>query len=227
MPRNVLTDNDLTDEDIARLITEALAWDTRIHYPHIRVNVDGGVVFLSGIVECMVEKVAAEEDSSRIAGVTQVISNIAVQPQNPVKDESITESVKDALRRDARTTHMNFEVASNNGVVTIRGEVMTAAEKRSVVDIANLTYGVEGVIDHISILPEQQTSDHMLEELINATLIRSIELDEKKIHPHVQDGIVHLLGVTDFLYQRSKAEQVVEDVPGVRGVVNELVVSND
>lgn len=225
MPRDALTSQEIDDEELARLIMEALAWDSRIRYPHIRVTVDDGIVYLAGTVERLVEKVAAEEDVSRIAGVTQVISNILVRPERSVSDAEIAKSVTDALRRDARVSDGRFEVESNSGTVTLRGEVLATVQKRAAVDITRLTYGVEGVVDRLTVLPEQANSDHTVEELISAALAQSAGVDEKRIHARVVDGVARLEGTADFLYQSHRAQETVEDVPGVRGVVNEIKVT--
>lgn len=225
MTREAVTEHSLTDEDLARLVTEALAWDSRIHYPHIRVTADNGVIYLGGIVERLTEKTAAEEDASRIAGVTQVISNILVKPESIVTDSSIEESVRDALRRDARVDTGDFEVESRNGIVTLRGEVIMLSQKWAALDDTALTYGVQGVVDQIAVIPAQPVGDHEIEEIAGAILRRIPAIDADRIHAHVVDGIVHLRGSVDFLYLRSQVEHAIRDTPGIRGIVNELAVN--
>lgn len=224
MPREAVTHHEITDEDIARQIMETIAWDSRVHYPHIRVTVDSGVVFLGGVVERLVEKTATEEDASRIAGVTDVVSNIVVQPEKPVTSGEIAEGVRRALRRDVRLKGEDFEVEVANGVVTLRGEVVSAMEKWAALDTARLTYGVTDLIDQVTILPTEPTDGHMLEELVGAALKRVGHLDTRRIHAHVENTFVTLTGTADFLHQRLAAENAVSDVPGVSGVRNEIRV---
>lgn len=225
MAREGITQHTLTDARISRLITEAIAWDSRIHYPHISVEVDGGVVFLKGVVQSIGEKTAAEEDAGRIAGVTQVISDVLVGPERPVTDSSIEESVRNTLSRDARVDARHFEVESKNRRVTLRGEAVTWAEKQAAVDDARLAYGVENVVDEIAVLPEQPINDHLLEELVSLALGRGAGVDARRIHAHIEDGVAHLRGTVGFPYQKLEAERVARDVPGVRGVTNEINIS--
>lgn len=225
MTREAVTNQRITDEEIAREITESLAWDARIHYPHIRVTVDGGMVFLGGVVERLTEKHAAEEDAARLAGVTQVISNIVVQPDRPVTDGEIAENIRRALRRDVRVRENDFEVSVENGVATLRGEVVTVMEKWAAHDVAALTYGVKGFIDQVDVLPTDVTSGHTLEQLAAESLKRIEALDERRLHAHVEGTTVILSGDVDFLYQRREAERAVSDVPGVGEVRNEIRVA--
>ncbi len=224
MTREAVTSRRITDEDIAREITEAIAWDTRIHYPHIRVTVDGGLVYLGGVVERLIEKLAAEEDAARVAGVTQVISNVVVQPDRPVTDGEIAENIRRAFRRDVRIDEDNFEVYVESGVATLRGEVPTIMEKWAALDVAGLTYGVTGVLDQIEVLPTDTASGHALEESIAAALERVAGLDERKIHAHVDGHKVTMTGTVDFLYQRREAERAVSDIPGVAYIQNDVRV---
>lgn len=218
MPREAVTNEELTDEEIARQVTEAIAWDSRVHYPEVRVAVDNGVVYLSGVVESLAEKIAAEEDASRIAGVTEVISNIIARPQRLVSDEEIADNIRRALKRDARIRSDDICVKVENGIATLAGEVVTPMEKWAALDTAKYTYGVVGIVDKIAVLPSETVSDHLLEELIKAELARVPRLDPRKINVTVEDGIATLSGEVDFLYQKKEAEQAAAETPGIRGV---------
>ncbi len=224
MSRQTLTNARITDDDIAREIMESLAWDTRIHYPHIRVTVDGGLVFLSGVVERLVEKQAAEEDAARLAGVTQVMSNIVVRPDMPITDGEIAENIRRAFRRDVRIDEDEYEVWVENRVATIGGQVTSIIGKLDALDVAALTYGVAGLVDQIEVLPADPTSGHHLEALVSIALERTANLDERRIHAHIDDRTVTLTGDVDFLYQRREAERAVSDIPGVAQIRNEIGV---
>ncbi|MDH7481572.1 MAG: BON domain-containing protein [Armatimonadota bacterium] len=224
MPREAVTNEELTDEEIARQVMEAIAWDSRVHYPEVRVTVEGGVVYLSGTVESFAEKSAAEEDASRLAGVTEVISNIVVRPQKPVSDEEIADNIRRALKRDVRVRTDDICVKVENGVATLAGEVVTPMEKWAALDIAKYTYGVVSVVDKIAVLPSESVSDHLLEELIKAELTRVPRLDPRGINVTVKEGIATLSGTVDFFYQKKEAELAALGTPGIRSVKEDLSV---
>lgn len=224
MPREDITQHQLSDEEMTHLIAEAIASDARTHYYGIGITVDKGMVTLSGNVERPEEKQAIEEDAARIADVTQVVNNIIIKPVVAPDDSSIARDAMESLLRDGRFDAGYLEVVVNNGYVSLRGEVVTPGQERAAVDTVRLIPGVKGVNDEIIILPQETASDHMLEETVTAALVRAPNIDERQIHAHVADGIAYLSGTADFLYQKQEAERVVEGVPGMRGVENEIAV---
>lgn len=224
MPREAVSQEELTDEEIARLVTEAIAWDSRVHYPEVRVTVDGGIAYLSGIVDSLEEKVAVEEDACRLAGVTDMVSNLLVKPQETVTDEQIAGHVRRALSRDARIDVQYIDVNVRNGIITLSGEVVTPMEKWAALDTACHTCGAVEVVDEIVILPAEPTSDHMLTESARAQLGRIPKLDPRRIKVAVEDGVAVLRGDVDFLYQELQAERAAAEVPGIRSVRKEISV---
>jgi osmotically-inducible protein OsmY len=225
MPREDVTGYAITDHQLKHIIIEAISWDPRVHYPTISVIVDAGIVFLSGEVSTPAEKAAVGEDAIRAPGVTQVINNITVVPKIIGGDEELESSIRKALSEDGRVDASHLEVAVQNRIAVIRGEAITPLEKRAALDDAASVHGLEQVIDEIDMLPEAAPNDHMLEELVYAQLERAVGLDEKKIHPHVEKGVVHLSGYADFLQQKVEAGEIAEQTPGVTGVVNDIIIA--
>lgn len=222
MTRESVTEHKVTDEEITRLVREAIAWGREAHYAEVDISVDGGIVFLTGRVESPGEKTGAEKAAYQAPGVTQVINNIMVMPSRVVDDNEIRSNVEATLKNDPRTNANHFEVQVNNAVVTLRGEVLVDAEKWAAIDNASLVMGVKDVNDEITVLPANPDNDHMLEELVNAELARAANVDEKHINARVVRGIVYLRGSAVFDVERSAAERAAKDVPGVSGVINEI-----
>lgn len=224
MTRESVTNHELDDHEIEHMVVEALSQDRRVPIEKIGVSVENGDITLRGTVDCAGEKDAAEEDARRTPGAGQIINNIAVQPERVVDDMDIARLVMEALSSDYRVPAGDFDVVSNNGVVTLRGEVVTEIQKRAALDDANLVYGVRQVIDEVIVLPDVTESDHLLEEQVNQELERAPFLDEGRIFVYVKDGIAHLSGTVDFDQQLAIAERTARDVPGIRDVSSELSV---
>ena len=68
-----------TDEDIQRDIEDSLYWDTWVDSSKVQVEVQSGVVTLSGTVTNIVEKRAAGDDAWDTPGVIDVKNNICIQ----------------------------------------------------------------------------------------------------------------------------------------------------
>jgi hypothetical protein len=69
-------------------------------------------------------------------------------------DAGITTSVKSQLAADDLVKARRIDVDTADRVVTLRGEVNTAAEEAKALEIARATNGVTNVIDEINIVAE-------------------------------------------------------------------------
>lgn len=225
MAREDLTHSELTDHELTHLVMEAISQDSHVPIAKVRVTVEDGDIFLSGIVDSLAEKNAAEEDAKRIPGITQIINMMVVRPEHEVSGRDIEQNAMKALREDGRVSAGHYEVTSKDKVVILRGEAATAVEKRAAVDDVCSTYGVAEIVDQVIVLPQSEPGDHMLEEQVTEALGRVPELDAKRIHAHVQDRVVHLKGTVDLAQQIAYVERAAKSVPGVRDVKNEIVVA--
>ena len=73
-------------------------------------------------------------------------------------DAGITTSVKSKLAADDTVKAYQVDVDTSNKVVTLRGEVETAAQKEHAVMIARNTEGVRDVIDQLRVNPTAATT---------------------------------------------------------------------
>lgn len=71
------------DAEIQEDISNNLALDTAVDASHIGVDVNGGIVTLTGTVSSVREKSAAEDDAWSIPGVLNVHNNLKVQTRKP------------------------------------------------------------------------------------------------------------------------------------------------
>jgi hypothetical protein len=73
-------------------------------------------------------------------------------------DAGITTSVKSKLAADDTVKAYQVDVTTENGVVTLSGDVETAAQKEHAVTLARNTDGVRDVIDRLEVNPTAATS---------------------------------------------------------------------
>lgn len=66
-------------------------------------------------------------------------------------DAAITTAVKTKFLADPNVSGLKIDVDTNNGVVTLRGNVPNAAEKRRAMELARETTGVKSVKDELKI----------------------------------------------------------------------------
>jgi len=129
--------------------------------PGMKIDVDtnSGVVTLSGQVDNQTQKDRAAAIAAKTKGVTQVINHLTIKPNIPGKrkagtvlnDAAITAKVKSGLLADKTAPGMKINVDTVKGIVTLSGEVDTAAQKQSSEAVAKKVKGVQGVINHLTV----------------------------------------------------------------------------
>jgi len=87
----------------------------------------------------------------RGAELGEKAAQATVKLQETIDEAGITGKIKAKLALDDYVKARNINVTTNGTVVTLSGEVKSAAEQRRAVTIANETAGVSRVVDHLEI----------------------------------------------------------------------------
>jgi osmotically-inducible protein OsmY len=121
---------------------------------------DARVAHLKGTVDSSVERERAEKVADSAVGTSgKVLNEITVQGMNEKHaddlDGRIRDDLKAMLNRDQvlRDRDINFDV--NNGVVTVKGDVRTPAEKQKVSEYVKSAPGVKDFANALEIKPKQ------------------------------------------------------------------------
>jgi osmotically-inducible protein OsmY len=138
-----------TDEDIARAAANALKWDAFIPSDKVQATVSKGWVTLKGSVEWQFEKEAAERAVRNLKGVVGVTNLITVAPR--VKPSDVKKKIEEALVRSVKTDANNIEVDVQGSKVVLKGTVHSYAEKREAEHAAWQAPGITAVEDQISV----------------------------------------------------------------------------
>ncbi len=213
-----------SDQEILSDVQDALTWDVRVNAASIDVDVVGGVVTLSGTVDTYTQKLDASQIASRIKGVADVINNLVVRPTIIRSDQEIQDDIYAALRRDVLVDEINIMARVANGIVVLSGSVPTMAEKNAAESDAWLTPGVTDVINNIVVTPAVERMDQDIQEDVVASLARDTRIDMRNINIGVTDAIVYLRGTVSDYTQKWIASDIAWWTPGVRDVINELIV---
>ena len=126
----------------------------------INTDVKNGTVTLTGKVESAVDKALAEELIENLDGVTRVDNKLTVaasdqhtkdSDNSSLKDAKIATVVKTRLLFESEVSGTSIDVDAKHGVVTLKGEVASDAEKDLAVAIAKNTDDVDKVIDKLQV----------------------------------------------------------------------------
>jgi len=119
---------------------------------------DAKVVHLKGAVDNAAERSQAEEIAQRAVGTSGRVANEltvkgATDRTADDHDGDIRRELKAKVDNDEalKDRDINFDV--NNGVVTIKGDVATAAEKQKVGQMAQSTENVTEVVNSLDVKP--------------------------------------------------------------------------
>jgi hyperosmotically inducible periplasmic protein len=142
-------------------VETALLFHRNVSAKNTEVTVRDGVVLLKGKSENQAQKELTSEYVLDVTGVKSVKNEMTVvTPASPsvaqrtaetVDDASITALVKVSLLSHRSTSALNTHVKTKDGVVTLTGKAMNAAEKTLVTKLASDIEGVKSVVNNMSL----------------------------------------------------------------------------
>jgi hyperosmotically inducible periplasmic protein len=165
--------------------------------------------------------------SSSFLAVTIALTGAAVQADQP-QDAFITSKVKIELLTAEGVNPLDVNVDTVDRIVTLHGQVESAAAKEKAAAEARSVKGVVDVHNMLAVVPERAeksvaASDDQLRERVKNVLDRDRALEDSRIQvSSVHDGIVVLSGKADTLSSHERALQDARSVDGVRRVASEI-----
>ena len=221
-----MADTILTDEEIQRKVLDELRWDPEVDPTDVGVEVDDGVVTLTGTVDSYPVKHAAERAAHRILGVKAVANDIQIKlPFDKTRtDTDIATAAAHALEWDTQVPFERINLTVRNGWVTLDGEVDWAYQKEVAERaVRNLT-GVRGVTNLLHIAAALTAVPEEVRFMIEEALKRNAELDARRIRVEAADGKIILSGRVRSWAEREQAESAAWAAEGVSDVENQITV---
>jgi osmotically-inducible protein OsmY len=113
------------DAQTRRRVRDEIAWDTRLGDAAVDVDVDGGVVTLTGTASSWAEYLAAQEAAHRTEGVHDVANDLEVElpAAHERADTYAARLVRQTLEWDVTVPHEAIRSTVSKGVVTLDGRV--------------------------------------------------------------------------------------------------------
>jgi len=141
-------------------------------------------------------------------------------------DRELKEHVQNALDWEPSVDQSDIGVSVDEGVVTLRGNVRSYAERAAAERVALRVYGVKAVADDLEVRLAsgyERTDTDIAQAVVDALKWNTI-VPPDRVTVAVAKGWVTLKGTLEWQYQKDAAARVVRDLTGVRGVNNEIVV---
>jgi osmotically-inducible protein OsmY len=159
---------------------------------------------------------------------TILIGLVLVRPSfaaDRATDADISLWVTSALQQDERVDASKIKVATNQGIVTLSGEVFDLTAKQYAEREAMKITGVLGVINQI-VVESGWRSDADIELVVRRRILNSAVINSEDISVRSLDGRVTLSGRVDSWSEWEEADLLAGGVGGVGGVVNNLKITS-
>jgi osmotically-inducible protein OsmY len=214
-----------TDSEIKRDVEDEIRWNPDIDATDIAVTVKSAVVTLTGFVHSYSDKLQAEADAKRVAGVAGVANDIEVRlPSSDVRpDPEIARDVVTELRVQLPLSADKIKAVVKGGWVTLEGEVEWHYQRERAERAVRHVKGVLGVSDLINLKPSVSPAD--IKRKIEEAFKRNAEIDANRIQVKSSDGEVVLEGTVRSWAERQEAERVAWAAPGVKKVEDHIRIS--
>jgi len=143
----------------------------------------------------------------------------------------------DQLRRDVmdeiewdpelRDIATEIGVAAKDGVITLSGVVSSYRKKIAAEKAAQRVSGVQVVACDIQVTLTTigKRTDTEVAEVVKNALRWNSAVNDDRIEVKVDNGWVYLDGKVDFEYEKRNAQESIEDLIGVRGVTNSIMIN--
>jgi osmotically-inducible protein OsmY len=217
-----------SDSEIQQAVLREMKWDSRVEETDVGVEVDRGVVTLTGTVDNYAKRLAAQEAAHRVEGVLDVANDVTVKlPGTTARtDTEIAQAVRQALEWDVTVPDEELQTTVSNGTVTLEGQVPFAFQRWEAVRAVRHLVGVQDVVDNI-VVAGVHLDPAMVRNEITEALERRADRSAKRIRVSVEDGRVTLAGQVHSWAEKEAVLGAVRFTPGVSSVEDRLLIEPD
>ena len=245
-----------TDARIVAAAEQSYVFKTYLKNDNITVTAKNGAVTLTGSVVDESNKMLAKETVASLPGVISVDNQLTLRGGLSASnsDTWLMARVKSTLLFHRNVDALATNVSVENGIVTLRGEASSTAQKDLTTEYARDVDGVKGINNEMTlantvITPDKQAQDgkksgestlgqklDVMNEaiddastsaLVKTTLLLHRSTSARNTTVDTKDGVVTLGGKTGNAAEKDLTAKLVSDVYGVKHVVNNMVVTMD
>jgi hyperosmotically inducible protein len=150
--------------------------------------------------------------------------------KNRANNPSMKDNVESSLKQ-AGFDKVNVDEDRDKGVITLKGDVSTQADKERAESVARQAAGNSVIANELLVTAGDENtaekvadkSDDAIESSFKAYVAEN-KLENQHIRSDVKNGVLTLNGDVDTIAQREQIEKDAAKLPGVTQVVNKLEV---
>jgi len=215
-----------SDKQVQLDVIAELGWEPAIDAKDILVEVRDGIVTLGGHVASYAEKCNAEAAAQRVEGVKALAIEMDVELSGSSQhsDADLAHAAQHVIKWLVSLPPDHVKVMVEGGWITLSGEVDWDYQRHDAVAAVRNLRGVTGVSDQIAI--RENVSSELVKSDIEAALSRRAKADSQDISVELNGSDVTLTGTVHNWTERALAKQAAWGTPGVRNVVDKLVLAH-
>ena len=226
-----------TDDRIQSSAKDSYVFRTQLKDDSIDVNSNDGMVTLTGTVSDESHKSLAQETVADMPGVKSVDNQLVINGQQPAENSDgwIGMKVKWALFFNRNVSAVNTEVDVADGVVTLKGQADSQAQKDLTGEYAKGIEGVKDIKNEMTVAPVVNKPDQAKDNKIDdASITAQVKIAFLMHHSTsafktgvtTTKGVVTLSGNAVNGAAKDMATKVAGDIKGVTNVVNNMTINN-
>jgi osmotically-inducible protein OsmY len=232
---------------IIKEVRSALEHEPRIEFHRhplvVRLDTDGSLV-LEGELPTIAAKKLALRRAAGVSGVLAIVDRVRVTPSRRMGDGEIRDHVRDALaeepaldqcsirseqsgywhtfREATAALRCSIDVAVEDGVVTLDGQVTSLSGKRLAGVLSWWVPGSRDVINGLEVAPFQEDSDDEITEAVKLVLEKDPLVNASRVRIRTRNAAVTLEGLVANDSEKEMIEMDAWYVIGVDRVDNHL-----
>jgi osmotically-inducible protein OsmY len=228
----------VTDDRIQSSAQDSYVYKTYLKDDSIKTISNDGVVTLTGTVSEASHKSLAQETVESLPGVKSVDNQLVISGDQPAENSDgwLSMKVKGALLFNRNVSAVNTQVYVTDGVVTLKGQADSQAQKDLTGEYAKDIDGIKGLNNEMTIgqavnRPDQQPKDNKVDDASITAQVKMAFLTHHstsafKTGVETSNGIVTLSGNATSGAGKDMATKVASDINGVTSVVNNMTILN-
>ena len=223
-----------TDDRIEATAKQSYVFKTYLKGDDIKVKSSEGVVTLTGVVSEESHKALASDTVAGLPGVKSVDNKLAVKTVSPAvgSDEWLITKVKTTLLFHRSVSAGKTEVFAKDGIVTLRGEAATQAQKELTTEYARDVEGVKDVNNEMIVKTtknEKRTvgakiDDASITAQVKMTLLYHRSTSAVNTSVTTKKGVVTVSGKAANQAEKDLVSKLVADINGVKQVTNRMTI---
>ena len=224
-----------TDDRIEAAAAKSHVFKTYLKNDSITTESKNGLVTLTGTVAEASHKSLAEDTVEGLPGVKSVDNQLVVKGEAPAEhsDTWISMKVKSALLFHRNVSGTATDVFVKDGVVSLRGEASSLAEKELATEYAKDIDNVKEVKNEMTIAKTpakagetmgDKIDDASITAQVKSSLFSHRSTSAIKTKISTTEGVVKISGLAKNEAEKSLVTKLATDIVGVVSVLNNMTV---